>query len=140
MGHKRDEDAVIDCVRERRSPFSPQDVVGEFAALLKTYGVSRVVGDRYAGEWPRERFREGGITYDLSDKPKSDLYRDALPMLMSGRVDLLDNARLIAQLAGLERRVGRSGRDSIDHASGGRDDVANAVAGAIGLCRAGSYI
>jgi hypothetical protein len=36
---------------------------------------------------------------------------------------------LISQLVGLERRVFRSGKDSIDHAPGGHDDVANAVAG-----------
>jgi hypothetical protein len=33
------------------------------------------------------------------------------------------------QLCGLERRVARSGRDSIDHAPGAHDDVANCVAG-----------
>lgn len=37
------------------------------------------------------------------------------------------------QIVGLERRTARSGRDSIDHAPGGHDDVANAVAGAIVL-------
>ena len=35
------------------------------------------------------------------------------------------------QLCGLERRVARSGKDSIDHAPGGHDDVGNAVAGAL---------
>src|SRR3954453_14884663 len=43
--HKR---IVIDAVRERRPPFSPEDVVEEFAALLQTYRVSSVTGDRYA--------------------------------------------------------------------------------------------
>ena len=36
-----------------------------------------------------------------------------------------------AQLAGLERRTARSGRDLIDHAPGGHDDLANAVAGVL---------
>jgi hypothetical protein len=31
--------AVLDAVRERRPPFSPDDVVLEFTALLKSYGV-----------------------------------------------------------------------------------------------------
>ncbi len=44
---------------------------------------------------------------------------------------LLDNQRLRAQLEGLERRVARGGKDSIDHAPGGKDDVANAAAGAL---------
>jgi hypothetical protein len=43
----------------------------------------------------------------------------------------------VGQLCGLERRVSRAGKDSIDHARGGHDDLANAVAGApIALQRA----
>jgi hypothetical protein len=64
--------AVLDCVREVRPPFSPDAVVEEFAALLKSYGISRVMGDAYAGEWPR--FAVHGITYDLSTRNKSQIY------------------------------------------------------------------
>jgi hypothetical protein len=38
---------------------------------------------------------------------------------------------LANQLCGLERRTARGGRDSIDHAPGAHDDLANCVAGAI---------
>lgn len=134
IAHREGERATLGAVREVRPPFSPESVVREFAALLKTYRLHAVTDDRYAGEWPRERFREHGIAYELSEKPKSDLYRDALPLLNSGRVELLDLPRLTAQLIGLERRTARGGRDSIDHAPGAHDDLANAVAGA--LCRA----
>ena len=96
------------------------------AALLKSYGISKVTGDRYAGEWPRERFQVHGIIYEPAAKPKSDLYRDLLPALNSRKVELLDDARLIAQLCSLERRTARGGRDSIDHAPGAHDDLANA--------------
>jgi hypothetical protein len=51
-------------------------VVGEFSALLKSYRVSKITGDRYAGEWLREHFRKHGIIYEPAQKPKSDLYRD----------------------------------------------------------------
>lgn len=122
---------VLDAVRERRPPFSPDEVTKEFAALLKSYGLRRVTGDRYGGEWPRERFRVHGVNYDLAEKPKSDIYSALLPLMNSGRAELLDLPRLSAQLVGLERRTARSGRDSIDHAPGGHDDVANAVAGAV---------
>jgi hypothetical protein len=90
-----------------------------------------VTGDRYAGEWPREQFAKHGIAYMPSERTKSDIYRDVLPLLTSGRVELLDDARLIGQLGGLERRTARGGRDSIDHAPGGHDDVANSASGAI---------
>ena len=122
---------VLDAIRERRPPFSPDDVVLEFVAALKSFRVRAVTGDRYGGEWPRERFRVYGIDYEVSDKAKSDIYRDALPLLNSGRVELLDLPRLTAQLCGLQRRTAWSGRDSIDHAPGAHDDVANAAAGAL---------
>lgn len=127
--------AVLDCVREVRPPFSPADVVKEFAALLRTYRCYQVTADRYAGEWPRERFREQGITYTVCEKVRSDLYRDLLPLLTSGQVELLDHPRLIAQLCNLERRTARSGKDSIDHPPRGHDDVINAAAGALVLAR-----
>jgi hypothetical protein len=124
---------VLDAVRERRPPFAPDGVVNEFAELLRSYGVRKVSGDRFAGEWPRERFRFHGIEYLVAEKPKSDIYRDVLATLNSGRAELLDLPRLAAQLCGLERRTARGGRDSIDHAPGGHDDVANCVCGAIEL-------
>ena len=72
-----------------------------------------------------------GVTYELSEKPKSDIYRDMLPLLNSRKVQLLDDRRLISQLHGLERRTARGGRDTIDHGPGAHDDIANAVAGAL---------
>jgi len=127
----RDGRALLDAIRERRPPFSPDDVVAEHCALLKSYGVREVRGDRYGGEWPAERFKVHGITYEPAEKSKSELYGELLPVLNSGRCELLDHARLRAQLLGLERRTSRSGKDSIDHAAAAHDDVANAVAGAI---------
>jgi hypothetical protein len=123
--------AVLDAVRERRAPFSPDAVVSEFAVLLKSYGIRKVVGDRYAGEWPRERFAAHGIAqYEPSEQSKSEIYLSFLPSLNSGKIELLDNAVLTGQLIGLERRAARGARDSVDHAPGARDDVVNAAAGA----------
>lgn len=130
VAHREGDSVILDAVRERKPPFSPEGVVREFAGLLKSYGIRTVRGDRYAGEWPREQFRKAGISYAVADQTKSDLYRDVLPAINSGLVDLLDHDRLTAQLVGLERRTGRGGRDSIDHAPGAHDDIANAVAGA----------
>lgn len=131
IGHKERGLAVLDAVRERRPPFSPEDVVSEFSTLLKSYGISRVLGDRYAGEWVKEPFRSHSIHYESAAKPKSDLYRDFLPLINSRKADLLDHPKLLQQLVGLERRVARSGKDSIDHSPGAYDDICNAVAGAL---------
>lgn len=123
--------AVLDVLREVKPPFSPESVVEEFTTLLDTYGITVVSGDRYAGEWPREQFRKNGVDYIPADKSKSDIYRDLLPHLNSGRVELLDSPRLISQLASLERRTARGGKDSIDHPPKSHDDLANAAAGAL---------
>ncbi|SDH65616.1 hypothetical protein [Roseospirillum parvum] len=131
VSHLEGETRVLDAVREVKPPFSPESVVADFAALLKTYRISTVVGDRYAGEWPREQFRKLGIEYRTADRPRSDLYRDLLPLANSGRLALLDNPRLVTQLVSLERRTSRAGKDSIDHPPNGHDDLANAAAGAL---------
>jgi hypothetical protein len=132
--------AVLDAVEERRSPFSPEQVVRECTGQLTQYGIRTISGDRYAGEWPREVFRKSGVTYEPSDRVKSDIYRDTLPLLTSGCVELLDVARLHTQLIGLERRTARGGRDSIDHGPNGHDDLANSACGALLLAASGVHV
>ena len=139
IAHDRDGVAVLDAVREVKPPFSPAQIVEEFSALLKTYGITSVIGDRWGGEFVREPFREAGIDYRLSDKPKSEVYQNILPLLNGGKLELLDLPRLAAQLVGLERRTARSGRDSIDHGPGGHDDVINSAALAL-LAASGASI
>jgi hypothetical protein len=141
LEHRNNEKVVIvDAIREVRAPFSPEAVVDEFATLLKIYGMTAVSGDRYAGQWPRERFKVHGIDYQVSEKTKNDIYRDLLPIINSRQCDLLDHPRLFGQLVSLERRTARGGRDSIDHPPGAHDDVANAVAGVVVQTRAASNL
>ena len=90
-------------------------------------------GDRYGAEWTAEAFRRHGIEYRPAEKNRSELYRDLLPRVNSGEVDLLDIEKLKSQLVSLERRTARGGRESIDHAPGAHDDLANAVAGALDM-------
>jgi hypothetical protein len=120
--------AVLAAIREHRAPFSPELAAAEDAEFFRNYGVARVVGDRYGGGWPVDAFSRYGITYDTADRVKSDFYKDLLPLLNSGKVELLDNPRLVNQICALERRTTRGGRDSIDHPPGAHDDCANATA------------
>ena len=129
QGGTSDKRIVIDAVRERRPPFSPEDVVEEFATLLETYRVSSVTGDRYAGEFPRELFRKHGVNYELSEQTKCDLFRDLLPRLNSVSILLPRHDRLISQLVSFERTVSRGGRTPFRIRLAGTTDVANAVAG-----------
>ena len=133
IGHKEENRAVLDALREKRPPFSPDAVVEEFTDTLKRYRISEVTGDRYGAEWVAEAFRKAGIRYKAAERPKSDLYRELLPAINSGQVELLDHPKLIAQLCGLERRTARGGRDSIDHGPNAHDDTANVCAGVVHL-------
>src|SRR5215475_8514774 len=129
--HRDKDTAVVDLIRETRPPFSPENVVENYARLLKTYRISTVYGDKYAGLWPREQFVKRGIHYATSDRTASELYLELLAILNSGRAELLDHKRGNAQLIGLERRTTRLGKDTVSHSPGGHDDVANAIAGAV---------
>jgi hypothetical protein len=120
---------VLDALIDVRPPFDPEQAVKQCATLLRRYGVATVIGDKYAGEWPRARFAEHGIAFEQSARPKSDLYGDLLPLLNARRVELLDNSRLASELVGLERRTARSGRDSIDHSPGSHDDLVQRIRG-----------
>ena len=128
--HREKDVAVVDLLREIRPPFSPEVTVQEYSDILKAYRVHTVCGDKYAGLWPAEQFAKRQIRYEASDRTASELYLEMLSILNSGRVELLDSRRCTAQLIGLERRTSRLGKDTVSHAPGGHDDVANSLAGA----------
>ncbi|WP_441232652.1 hypothetical protein [Bradyrhizobium sp. 1200_D9_N1_1] len=129
IGHREANMTIVDVVREIPAPFDPESATEEYVKLIKSYQISYVTGDRYAGQWCQQAFQKRGITYHPCDTPKSGLYTDLLPKLNSKLIRIPDAPKLVNQLASLERRTARGGRDSIDHAPGGHDDVANAVAG-----------
>ena len=133
IAHDAGSTAVLDLVREVCPPFSPEATVAEFAGVLQAFGLATATSDRYAGSWPVEAFRKHGITVEPSPRTKSEIYQAALPMIMSGTCELLDQPRLLKQLGALERRTARGGKDSIDHPPRQHDDVANAAAGALVL-------
>ena len=126
---------VVAAVREVIPPFGPENTISALASFFKSYRVSRITMDRWGGDFPAEQFRKNGISCTASEKPKSDLYKEFLPLLNSGRVELLDNNRLIKQLLSLERRTRAGGREIIDHpaAGGAHDDLINSVCGSLVL-------
>ena len=140
IAHRENQTVILDVIRERKPPFSPEAVVAEFAALMQKYRCSSCYGDKYGGEWVAEAFRTAHVNYEAAEKPKSALYIDLLPMINSRGVVLLDNDRMLRQLIGLERQTSRIGKDTVDHARRGHDDMANAAAGALVLSSRGPYV
>ena len=131
IGHSEGKEIVVDLVHEIRPPFSPSAAIGEVSRLLKEYNIAVVSGDKYAPGFVTEGFAQNGIKYTGAERDRSQIYVQALPLLTSGRARLIDNRRLGMQFAGLERRTSPGGRDAINHAANGHDDVCNAVAGVL---------
>jgi hypothetical protein len=120
-------------VRGRPAPFDPRSVAHEYAQLARAYGCKKIVGDSFAGAWVEAAFKDAGVRYETSPIPKSQLYLEALPHFNRGAVRIPDVPVLLRELRCLERRVHRSGRDSVDHPSHGSDDFANVICGGINV-------
>lgn len=134
IAHREGEIAILDLIREEPVGTNPSAVVARFSETLKAYNIHEVTGDKYAGEWPRERFREHNIHYKIAEKSKTEIYAAFLPIINTQACRLINAPKLEAQLVALERRTTRgTGRDIIDHpqVKGAHDDVANAAAGAL---------
>jgi hypothetical protein len=71
IAHKEGETEVLDLIRERKPPFSPEAVVEEFAATMLRYRCSTCLGDRYGGNWPSEQFQKAGVHLEPAEKTKN---------------------------------------------------------------------
>jgi hypothetical protein len=107
-------------------------VVDEIAAVLARYGLYRVLGDRYAGEWPVQAFQKRSVAYLQSERDKSAAYNECEPWVTTGSIELLDQIDLIHEAGLLEKRLKPGGKKAtIDHPKGAHDDYPNALALAV---------
>jgi hypothetical protein len=130
IGHMEGDIGVIDCIVEIRPPFSPPDAVAQVAAVLRSYNnISPTTGDRWGLNFVASEFARHNITLEYNDKNRSDIYREALPIIRSGRARLLANERMVNQFINLERRALPGGGERIDHPQRGgcHDDVCQVV-------------
>jgi hypothetical protein len=126
---------IIDALYERKPRFVPREVIAEYAQILKSYGVSEVQGDKYAGGFHADEWKRCGIQFTPCERTTSENYLYSLPMLLAGRVRLIDNATLRSQLASLERRISPAGHETVSHpqVASAHDDCATAVCGALSM-------
>jgi hypothetical protein len=127
IGHEEGETFVADVVRGVKPPFDPHEVAKDFAALAREYHCSEVHGDRYSAEWVAMAFENAGISYQSSEKNKSQLYLEALPLFARGAITFPDLPPLVRELRLLERQNHRGGRATVDHPTSGSDDFANVL-------------
>jgi hypothetical protein len=128
IAHRVEKRVIIDLVEKQAGgcPFDPRAAVAKFTEILKRYKLTRVVGDRYAGETFRLDYQARGVVYKCSELTTSELYEQMEPRVNAGEVELPDLPVLTEQLLTLVQKGAR-----VTHEHGAHDDWANAVAGAV---------
>jgi len=130
IAHREKKKTVLDCAMEYIPPFRPENVIEDYCGIIQRYRLRTATSDRYAGELITSPFRNFGIEIEPSSRTKSEIFAELLPLLLNGKVELLDNARLTTQLKALDRKTRQAGKDVIMNFHG-HDDLANSAAGAI---------
>jgi hypothetical protein len=133
VAHGEGQRMVADVVRGCPAPFDPQRVANEYADLAREYGCRSVTGDNYAGEWVAGAFRAAGVAYERAELTASELFLEGLPLFARGMASIPPHPALLRELRLLERRVSRSGKDSVGSPANATDDHANALFGALVL-------
>lgn len=135
IAHLENGRRVLDVMRGRAPPFNPKAVTEEFASIVRRYGCRHVTGDRYGAEWVAQEWRDNGLAFHPAESVRSEIYLETEASFAAGEMLLPRHSRLLGELRALERKPGRSGRDTVDHPPGGHDDYANAACGALWLAR-----
>jgi hypothetical protein len=65
IGHRLHDQAdtvVIDLLRERKPRFVPRDVIAEFVQLMKSYQITEIQGDKFAGGFHSDEWQRCGVS------------------------------------------------------------------------------
>jgi hypothetical protein len=107
-------------------------ICAEIAQLIRPYGLNRIVGDHYAGQWVDQEFRKVNVFYEPYEGTKSQAYKELIPVFAQNRIHLLDDSVQTLQFRLLEQTQRIGGKPPvIDHPRGGHDDRSNALAYAV---------
>jgi hypothetical protein len=139
IAHREGELTVVDLVRGTRPPFDPFEVTKDYVALARDYRITQVTGDKYSAEWVVRAFKDAGLSYKSSERSKSEIYLESLPLFTRAGISIPDHAPALRELRLLERQTHKGGRDSVDHPRNGSDDYANALCGCAVTARKPGY-
>jgi hypothetical protein len=132
ISHWENSKLVLDQLIAVTPPFDPEQVVVRFAEALASFGLSRVVGDQYGGDWISASFARHGVAYVASEMSASEIYVECGALFSQGLIELLDIPALRTELSLLERRPRPGGRgDTVDHPRNCHDDRAIAALGSL---------
>ncbi len=121
----------LEAWRGKRSPLNSDVVLDDIAAIARTYRIGHVLSDQYAAIPLADGLRRRGVvlkTQPLTAELKADVFGSLKRALNTGRLELLDDQALLAELVNLEVRPTPSGKPRIAAARGLHDDRAMAVA------------
>ena len=135
---------VLDLIRAWSKPLSTDAIVARCADILRDYSITRVTGDKYAGDWPKDAFATHGISYVKADLNRSEMYLEFIPLVRSRVIDLPDRLpvegagdlahKMRMQFTALDRTTTALSKERVDHPRGKHDDVCQVVAGAMVYC------
>jgi hypothetical protein len=132
VSHMEGAKLVLDKLIAVAPPFDPEAVVVRFCEVLASFGLNRVVGDQYGGDWISSSFGRHGVAYQPSELSASQIYIECGVLFSQGLIELLDITALRTELSLLERRPRAGSRgDSVDHPRGFHDDQAISALGSL---------
>ena len=137
VAHVEGSMTVLDLIEFSDPPFNPAGVISRWRDLARTYDCAWVYSDQFIMSahtgWLR-LLQEVEFKFLKAPRNTSGNFYDLILLLQAGRVKLLDNFRLVNELAGLERHeISSRGYPVIQHRPGEHDDVATAAAGALNV-------
>jgi hypothetical protein len=106
-------------------------VCDEIAALLKSYGLKRVIGDQFGFSFLKELLSQRGVEVvqlAFSARSKPEIFLDLKLGLSQGRMQLLDHPESLRELRMLESKRTSGGNYSISAPRGAHDDFACVIA------------
>jgi hypothetical protein len=128
--------AILDLLRERKPPFIAYEVIADWVKILKAYNIGEIWLDGYGFKYFQDEWRKHNIIARKGDSSTAENYAHGQPLMLGGRMRLLDHGELCNQLLSLERST-VDGPEKIE--TNAHDDVAAAAIGALVTCHHNHY-
>ena len=126
---------VIDLVRtwtgKPNEPLGFESVCQEIARILKLYDINSSIGDQHCAPVIEQQFLELEIIHvesTITASKKMAIFANLKHLLISKKIQLLDDPKLLSQFRNLREHKARNGRVEIRSGHGAKDDLVFAAA------------
>lgn len=108
-GKFEDVEIFVQDLKKARNFAHTKATTAEYADDCRRYGIGKVLGDKFSGDWVLNEFVSNGIMYEASPMTKSELFQNASVPVNQRRASILDDGRdnnsTQEQLKGIETKV-----------------------------------